>query len=124
MGQHTDMYDAGWKFLKKKLKKFAPKHAAQDFELAELTAAKANNPQMVISGCLFHSTSCMFKNHRCCGLSKAYYDFPQYRSWLKMIMAVPLLPSGMITEAFTELLRQPLFLPLLSDLKNFQNYKR
>ena len=124
MGKRTDMYDGAWKFIQKLLKDFSPTLAHQDFELAELLAAQANHPLMKISGCLFHSSSAMFKNHRMKGLFRAWYENPQYRSWLKKCMSVALLPAKFITTAFGELLREAIFFPRLADLQNFQTFKK
>ena len=58
------------------------------------------------------------------GLQHLYFSNETFRNWMKRVMAIPLLPSETIPEAFKILLRQRI--PKLNkiDQANFNKFRR
>ena len=124
LGKTTEMYDAAWSHIKELLPNFKPTTAGGDFEKAAANAAERQNPGLTVKYCLFHYDQADYKNSQKHGLTKAFYDNPEYKKWLKLILAVPMLPSHFINEAFTELLSREIHFPRGADQANFARYKR
>ena len=100
MGKKGEFYDAAWSHIKSLLPDFKPTDAAGDFEIGAAKAAERQNPGCKVKFCLFHYCNCNMKHGQKHGLTKAFYDNPEYRRWLKLILAVPMLPAHLINEAF------------------------
>ena len=81
-------------------------------------------PELLFSFCLFHYSQAEFRNLQKHGLQNEYENNEKFRVWMKLLMAVPLLPSHMITNAFTELLSENIEMSTPADELKFGQFKR
>ena len=124
MGKTTEMYDSFWEKMQELLPNFNPVSANADFEIAARKSCENHFPEIGINHCLFHYDDAVHRNSQKLGLSKCYENNPQYKTWLKKIMAIPLLPSNLINQAFNELLSENIQFDNLIDFENFCRFKR
>ena len=103
---------------------FQPTDVSGDFELAAKNAVEEEFPGIRYIPCLFHYAQACFRNAQIHGLSKLYDEHQEFNTWLRHIMAVPMLRHDLINAAFEDLLRQDLKLPTKADDINFARYKR
>ena len=122
-GKTTPHYRTAWQYINEKLPNFKPEIGHSDFEDAENKAAEEETG-LTVRNCYFHYATCIFRNSQKHGLSHLYFSNEQFKTWLKRVMAIPLLPSETIPEAFKILLRQRI--PKLNkiDQANFNKFRR
>jgi hypothetical protein len=73
-----------------------------DFERALQNAIRDQYPSATLKGCWFHYCQAVWRNFVKLGLLAKYEDV-EGRRVLKMILALPLLPSGLIGEGLASL---------------------
>ena len=123
-GARTDMYKAIWKKIKQLLGlDFQPTDVSGDFEANAKNAVEDELPGIRINSCLSNYSQACFRNAQKHGLSKLYDEHLECNTWLKNIMAVPMLPVNLINTAFDDLLKQDLELPTRADEENLSRYK-
>ena len=57
------------------------------------------SPSVDTKGCFFHFNQALFRKWCKLGL-KTLYNNPTYKNWLKMMMAIPLVPMESIEDAY------------------------
>ena len=124
-GASTDDYECAWKLLRDLLgDDFKPTLAKGDFETGPKKAGENIFPELLFLFCLFHYSQAEFRNLQKHGLQNEYENNEKFRVWMKLLMAVPLLPSHMITNAFTELLSENIEMSTPADELKFGQFKR
>ena len=126
-GKHTDMYRSFWRKMKQNDQlgpDFLPDSIGGDMELAAQIATEEEMIGLLLSFCAFHYSQANIHNSQKHGLSNAYKTNNDYHTWLKLILAVNMLPSGMITYAFRYLLSQEIKFEKKADQMNFKNFKK
>ena len=124
-GASTDDYECAWKLLKDLLgDNFKPELAKGDFESAPKTAGEKIFLELLFSHCLFHYSQAEFRNLQKHGLQNEYESNEKFHVWMKLLMAVPLLPRHMITNAFTEKLSENIEMSTPADELKFGQFKR
>jgi hypothetical protein len=66
----------------------------------------------------------LLRNMQKHGLAHLYEGNEEFRTWMLRIMAIPLLPAGLIKEAFKVLLRTKISNLNQTDLQNFNKFRR
>ena len=74
--------------------------------------------------CRFHYSTATFRNMQKSGLSHLYGQNEEFTTWMLRIMAIPLLPSGLIKGAFKVLLRTRIKSLNKVDTQNFNRFRR
>ena len=71
-----------------------------DFEKAAIGAFEFCFPNVVTKGCYFHFNQALYR--KCCelGLKRKYHKDEEFRTWVKMMMALPLVPMDQIEAAY------------------------
>ena len=123
-GATTEMYQSAWEYLDEKLPNFTPLRAHGDFEKAPAKAAKKTFKDIIITHCMFHFAQAIFRNMQKHGLAKQYDENLEFITWLKNLMAVPMLPCDIIPTAFSGLLKENIPMPTPADRLNFSRFKR
>ena len=123
-GATTEMYQSAWEYLDEKLPNFTPLRAHGDFEKAPAKAAKKTFKDIIITHCMFHFAQAIFRNMQKHGLAKQYDENLEFITWLKNLMAVPMLRSDIIPTAFKSLLKENIPMPSPADRLNFLRFKR
>ena len=59
-----------------------------------------------VHGCYFHYCQAIIQKIKSLGMIKLFKKFESFASWVRKLMAVPLLPSHLIQQAYEELLGQ------------------
>ena len=77
-----------------------PKTIVVDFELAAINAYKFHWPGAEIKGCFFHFTQAVLRWAFRNGYKLHYSANTTFKLWLKMILALPVVPVGRIFEAW------------------------
>ena len=124
LGKTTEMYRRFWIKMKELMPKWKPTSAGGDLEKAAQNAAEQEMIGLIVSFCLFHSSQAVIKNNQLHGLSGVYEHNSEYRNWLRLILSVPMLPPGMITEAYRFLLSMKLKMNHRADQTNLGRFKR
>ena len=129
-GKSRSLYDAVYARLKELVPvTVEPEMIMTDFEIALQEGLGEIFPSATIVGCWFHfsqvslefqllTTSCqckydfifqnVFKYMAHLGLTNAFRENDAFKVWLKLTMALPLLPKEDITVAWNELKHQPI----------------
>lgn len=79
---------------------FNPEEFSCDFESGLISALREKYKETIIKGCLFHMNQCLFRHLQSLGLTSVYNSNEEFRSILRKLNALPLLPITMIEEAF------------------------
>ena len=76
--------------------KLNPEMIMTDFEKAAIS-------NILTKGCYFHFNQALYR--KCCelGLKTKYHNNEEFRTWVKMMMALPLVPMDQIEEAYIHL---------------------
>ena len=118
------MYDLIWKYVKSKLPRFNPTKASGDMEKAAQNAAERHFLDLWVHFCFFHYGQSNIKNSQKHGLKRCYSENNEYKEWLRLILAVPLLPHWFIRRAFKYLLSRRINFQNNADRENFGRFKR
>jgi len=81
-----------------------------DFELAAINAVNAEFPEVQVKGCSFHFRQAVMRRVQAEGLKSVYEhdsDYPSVRSWLRMIMALSMLPAFAVPLTWNVLKEPP-----------------
>uniref|UniRef100_A0A1I7YUZ1 MULE domain-containing protein n=1 Tax=Steinernema glaseri TaxID=37863 RepID=A0A1I7YUZ1_9BILA len=83
-----------------------------DYERAQLNAAEDVFGKDCVGGCMFHYSQAVIKNLKQHGLFSLYKSCQEFHSYVRYLLAVPLLPPDLIVLAAREILDHP---PQLAD---------
>jgi hypothetical protein len=103
--KNTELYRAVLNKVKEMFPAFLPQHAMGDFEIAPRTALREVFPGIHIVGCQFHLANNLYKKIGKLEMRGLYASDPQFRKWVRAIMALPFLPSRLIAQTL-EILKQ------------------
>lgn len=87
---HADMFQLN----------FYPEEFSCDFESGLLSCIREKYRETLIKGCLFHMNQCFFRHLQSIGLASVYNSDNNFKSIIRKINALPLLPVTKIEEAF------------------------
>lgn len=115
-----------WKFLKSKFPNFTPSKAMMDFELAERNSIKQVFQGIIVEGCYFHYSKCLWKNAVRKGFALSMHNKtkrPDIHYIIKQMVALALLPLDEIPETYANIKRRALLMfPGNSGLIKFLKY--
>ncbi|XP_054709080.1 uncharacterized protein LOC129218781 [Uloborus diversus] len=84
--------------------KFQPPSAMLDFEAGAINALEEVFPFINVKGCYFHYSQAIWRKVQELGLVKNYVNSEETRTWIRRIIALPLVPMDEVSEAFLLLL--------------------
>lgn len=86
--------------------RFNPRRMTVDFEMAMINSIEVMLPETEISTCLFHFTQSIFRNLTNHGLRDAYLNDEAFKSCVRKMMALSLLPITEIVNQFHQIVSQ------------------
>jgi hypothetical protein len=121
-GKSHEEYLAVYEKICDLVPEFNPQVGMADFERASRNAAHELWDDLLVHGCFFHYSRAVFKNLQKLGLSKRFCRHLEFKRWMKLIMALPLLPSHMIHAEFEDLLSRDFDFDV-ADAANLRKFK-
>ena len=122
-GKTRLIYDSAFKRVKELLPDSVnPTLIMSDYEKALMGSARATWPAAKVVGCWFHFSQNIFKRMSKLGLIWQFKSNDTFYAWLKMVMALPLLPTDRIAAMWTELKSDSLGNVPLAKLRKLKNY--
>jgi hypothetical protein len=120
----TDLYRVVLQKIKEMFPAFQPQHAMGDFEIAPRTALREAFQGIHIVGCQFHLANNLYKKVGQLELRGLYASDPQFKKWIRAIMALPFLPARLIAQTFEILKQQIAGFPaeVQPKMQTFQKY--
>ena len=101
------LYDAVFSKVKSLLPEIVkPVLVICDYEPALMGGLSMIFPLAEVSGCWFHFSQAVFKYMCGLGLKEQFAKNPGFAKWMKMIMALPLLPTSRISGMWADLKRE------------------
>ncbi len=79
---------------------FNPPKFNVDFESATIEAIKVEFSQAEIKGCLYHFSQCILRRVQAMGFASNYRQDCQVRRWIRLAVALALLPEENIDDGF------------------------
>jgi hypothetical protein len=123
-GKDQPKYLAVFRALINLIPNFNPTLGMADFEPASRNAAHEIWENLIVHGCFFHFTRALYKYVQSVGLSRCFMREVAFKSWIKKIMSVPLLPANEIEPAFVRLLQQHFTFEDEAENLNIAKFKR
>jgi hypothetical protein len=77
---------------------FTPTRAFADFEVAVHNAIRQDISGIIIKGCFFHFTQCVWKKAQTTGLQTLYRDNEEVRTLIRRAAVLPLIPLDRIED--------------------------
>ena len=122
-GKTRKIYDAAFARVKELLPSSVnPTMVLSDFESALMGSASATWPAARVIGCWFHYSQNIFKKMTKLGLIDTFKNNEPFYKWLKLVMALPLLPTPKIVEMWNELKSDALPNVPVAKLRKFKSY--
>ena len=76
----------------------------EDFENAAINAFKYAFPGIICKGCHFHYCQALWRKMVELDMKKSYEEDYELRDWLRLFMALPLVPVELVKNAYDEIL--------------------
>ena len=89
-----------FRLLKEKIGELCVEEVLMDFEKASWKAALLEFPDVRRRGCTFHWTQAVWKKVQSLGLQPAYQTDPPTHSYIRKLLALPMLPAEHISAVF------------------------
>ena len=118
-GKTRLLYDAVFLKIRSLAPQFNPEPSVSDFEIDFFSSIKfvfGSNLQ----GCLFHYRQSLYRKWKLLGFSCV--QFKGIVSWIRQLMALPLLPTNLIHSVFYELTPSVLEIKLLDAMATFCSF--
>ena len=109
-------YRSVFRLLKEKIGGLCVEEVVMDFEKASWKAALLEFPDVRRRGCTFHWT--VWKNVQSLGLQPAYQNDPPTHTYIRKLLALPMLPAEHISAVFYHLTEDAVT-PQLEELVNY-----
>ena len=120
-------YDAENEFIIKTFPNWHPLHGMADAEKAMRSSAQQYHDGLVVKICKFHVCQAIVQKNKSLGFTVFFKTKKSFSTWLRKIMAVPLLPPHLMGAMYDELLTQTFnftFLPRYRQFEKFKTYIR
>lgn len=102
---------------------FNPEELSCDFESGLVSCIREKFPQTVVKGCLFHKNQNIFKHIKSNGLGDIYNTNEFFRTTIRKLNSLPLLPINLIEQAYVDIKDQlNQFRDHLDEIRSFLNY--
>lgn len=85
------------------LRQLHPTSVVTDFELASFNAVRTAFPHVVIVGCFFHFSQCIFRKLQQCGLQSDNRE-QDFNLFIRMLVALAFVPVNDVVDSFETLL--------------------
>ncbi len=85
-------------------RRLQPRFVLTDFENAAINAFKYAFPGIKCKGCHFHYCQALWRKMVELGMKKSYEEDYELRDWLRLFMALPLVPVELVKNAYDEIL--------------------
>ena len=105
-GKCREKYDVLFSKIKELIPGWEPTRGMADFESASRSSAEAIFEGLTVHGCLFHESNAVYKQVLTGSLQKKYQENKPFCNFVKKLMAIPMLPSNLITETYETVLRE------------------
>ena len=99
-----ELYQAVLEIIYTNVPQFRPLASMSDWEPAARNAFKVVFPEAKGYGCWFHYTQRIWAKSQKLGLIQGFGDNPDIAAYIKLLMAIPFLPSPLISPTFNFLL--------------------
>ena len=123
-GKKTKKYASVFQKVKELIPNLEPIQAMADFERAAQNGCSTVFDGINTHICLFHQNQAVFRKVQEVRLVKKYSKDVKFKRWIRLVMAVPLLPSHSIEKAYTILLKEKFPLFNKKDLLRLAEFKR
>ena len=120
-------YDAENEFIIRTFLNWHPLHGMADAEKAMRSSAQQYHDGLVVKICKFHVCQAIVQKNKSLGFTVFFKTKKSFSTWLRKIMAVPLLPPHLMGAMYDELLTQTFnftFLPRYRQFEKFKTYIR
>ena len=108
-GKSRQLYDVVYARLRDVLPESVnPEMIMTDYEIALQGGLSQIFPNAEVVGCWFHYSQNVFKKLANVGLKNAFIENDIFKIWIKLVMALPLLPKEHIVPTWNELKHQPI----------------
>ncbi len=111
-GRKEELYSAVLEKVLSLAPKFSPHFWMGDFEASSRSSIKTWFPQAEVAGCHFHFTRAVFKKVQRLGMTDLFKSNPEFRLFIKHLMALPFLQAADIPVTVAYLFEQVLSLDL------------
>lgn len=101
-----------------------PQHIVCDYEAALRNGLNMIFPEVVPDRCYFHWAQAVYKNISSRGLTVAFRSNRRFKRWCLMTMALPLLPSDKIPEAWSSLQQEQVASLSAYEKRQWEELKR
>ena len=101
---------------------FTPTRAFADFEVAIHNAIRQVIPGIIIKGCFFHFTQCVWKKAQTTGLQTLYRDNEEVSTLIRRVAALPLIPLDRIEYVWFQALEDLEDADIPYDTQSFTDY--
>lgn len=86
-----------------------PNSVMMDYEKAAMNAIKCEFPNVIINGCFFHLSQCVWRHIQEIGLSKKYKEDSEFALHVRMLPALAFVPQEDVIESFETLIETNYF---------------
>ena len=97
------LYKEVFTFVHQICPRFSPNIILSDFESAQTKALKERFSSSTLQGCWFHFVQALLRKINVTGLIPSYRRNERFKSFVKRLFCLPLLPENLIVSAFSEI---------------------
>ena len=102
-GKSREVYVRLWSIIKDRCPAMRVTTLVMDYESAAIAAANETFPTAHVQGCFFHLSQCVWRKIQSLGLTNAYVENEEVRTFAKALCALAFLPEQMVPEAFEQM---------------------